>query len=103
VALLYRSRRSVERVRERRDEEGGRDVGQGVVEERRRRRGVGRSPTTRAIGLRRYRSKLPTTAPLVAEAQLTPLNLAVDIETGELRGTTRWCRATTGTSTACST
>ena len=59
VALLYRARRSVEAVRERRDEEGGRDVGQGVVEERRRRRGVGRLCLRRRRGtrLRRHRQR----------------------------------------------
>ena len=42
VALLYGARRSVQAVRERRDEEGGRDLGRRLVEEGRRRRGVGR-------------------------------------------------------------
>ena len=59
VALLHRARRSVEAVRERRDEEGGRDLGRRLVEERRRRRGVGRHGLRpgRGAGLCRHRQR----------------------------------------------
>ena len=70
VALLHGPRRSVEAVRERGDEEGGGHLGrrEGVVEERRRRRGVGRHglrPGGRTR-LRRHRQRRAVDATAIA-------------------------------------
>ena len=81
----------VEAVRERRDEEGGRDVGQGVVEERRRRRGVGRLCLRRRGGARlrrhRQRAAVGLSAPIVADKDnlYAASILAVDVDSGELK------------------
>ena len=59
VAVLHGARRSVQAVRERGDEEGGRDLGRRVVEARRRRRGLGRHGVRPGggTGLRRHRQR----------------------------------------------
>ena len=92
VALLYGPRRSVEAVRKRRDEEGGRDLGQGVVEERRRRRGVGRHGLRPGSGarLRRHRQRRAvgrsSSARRRGKDNLYVCSiLAVDVDTGELK------------------
>ena len=59
VALLHGARRSVEAVRERGDEESRGDMGRRMVEDRRRRRGVGRHGLRSGRGpdLRRHRQR----------------------------------------------
>ena len=109
VALLHRPRRSVEGVRERRDEESGRDVGQGVVEERRRRRGVGRLRASTPMPASSTSAPATPSRGRICTARRSGRTTCMrrrsspSISTpASCGGTTRSCPATTGTSTASS-
>ena len=92
VALLHGARRSLEAVRERGDARRGEDLGRRLLEERRRRRRVGRLRlrSRGQSGLRRHRQRRAVGAEVPRRRQgldnlYTCSILAVDLTTGQLK------------------